>query len=69
MKVKKYSRLERCRSSMRYDPSVNVDSHFVETTLLNSQAKSFFNLFFLFYYYFFFVQAVLGNDPLETCLI
>ena len=43
---------------------------FVETTLLNSQAKIY--LFIYYYYYLFFflcVQAVLGNDPLETCLI
>ena len=43
---------------------------FVETTLLNSQAKIYlFVIIFILFICFFFVQAVLGNDPLETYLI
>ena len=43
---------------------------FVATTLLNSQAKIYLFIYYYFYFIFiFFVQAVLGHDPLETCLI
>lgn len=43
---------------------------FVETTLLNSQAKIYLFIYLLLLFVFFLcVQAVLGNDPLETCLI